>query len=137
MDLEQVLREEIDGSVRRQTEVGPGFCGVRRFGTGVGKRQTAQSHQPFAVMRRRLGGLRRIAGQKIVDRRNARGYRMPPGDALHRRQPRECQKIRGVIHADIRIQQDVRPMPGDLFAGRLQTGLQTFDMIRIGHEFRA
>ena len=73
----------------------------------ISDRRRRQSNQPLAVMLLRGFGLEFFAGDVVVNCGDAAGHGMPPGHALHRRQPRERQRVSEAIHADVGVEQNV------------------------------
>ena len=57
---------------------------------------------------------------EVIHRGDAGGDRVSPGDALHRRQPREGQIVRPRIHTDVGVKENVQLLLGDLAAGLFQ-----------------
>src|SRR3546814_2536736 len=62
----------------------------------------------LGIMRFRPLWLHQIAAQEIVDRRQAGGDRMPPGDALLRRKAQAGEPGCFRVHAELGVDQDVR-----------------------------
>ena len=68
----------------------------------------------------RLGRLKEFTGEVIVDRWDAGGHRMAPGDALHRRQPGKGEGVGQILHADIGVDEHVGLVRGNALPGRQQ-----------------
>src|SRR5215467_12229582 len=119
MDLEEILRTDVEMVMLGQREMASLLSRFRSFRSVVISEiaDVAQQEKTLAVVR--LGARRfvHVAGDVIVDRRDARRVRMPVGHALHGSQPGKGQEVAERVHADVLIKQNVEMQRLDQAAG--------------------
>ena len=103
-----------------KTEKSPCLCGWNKSGSVVVSRQVTHVHESLGVVLRGLRRFQCVAGKVVVDRGEAGGHRMAPGDALYPGQAGEGQEVGERLHADVGVEKHVEALLGDQPAGWLQ-----------------
>ncbi len=116
----QVLRQRLSAPEHRCTiaqSQGGAVDRIRLLLDRLGPDPEArQPHQLLRIVGVRAGGLHQVAGDEGVDRRHPGGVRMSPRGALDRGQTLGRELDAHGVHADLRIDQDVRRVGEDALA---------------------
>src|SRR5215469_13468724 len=109
MDLEKILRTDVEMVMLGEPEMASLLSRLRSFRSVViGEiADVTQQEQTLAVVRLRAWRFVHVAGDVIVDGRDARRVRMPVRHALHRSEPGKGQEVAERIHADVLVKQNV------------------------------
>ena len=111
MNLEQVLRQKINGCIFGQRKGCPCAGGVRHRRARIRERISVEANQCLAALfRSHRSNLRaqRRCRTKIIHIRDTCRNRMSPSDGLHRPQASESEKIGNRIHEDFWKEGDIR-----------------------------
>src|SRR5439155_14117323 len=102
MDLEEVLRTVVEVLAGGQAELLARHAGPVEHGPAIARHEiTGQAHEFLGVVLLASGGLDRVGRHVVVDRVDAAGHGMSPGDHLNRSEPPKREEIGERVHADI------------------------------------
>src|SRR4051812_22455469 len=90
------------------------------FGAIVVKRERRQASELLGVVAIGLGNLHQVAGNEIVDRGQARRFRMAPGRALNWSEPRKSERVARLVHPQVSKHEHIN----GIGENRLASGVQ-------------
>ena len=109
MEFLKAMQAAPQGPLRRQEVIVPlpfeRLDGLGAIATG----QARQPHQGFAVVLLGLGRLHQIAGNVVIDARQARSLGNPPAGGLHRSRSPGGQHRGEGMHAQIGVEEQIEP----------------------------
>src|SRR6266480_6537135 len=109
MELEEVLRTVVEVFALRQAELAARHTRPAERGPAIARHEiTGQAHEFLGVVLLASGDLDRVGGYVVVDRVDAAGDGMSPGDHLNRSKPPKREEIGERVHADIGEEHDVQ-----------------------------